>query len=40
MDAIDAALLKMKADGRLGEFQKKWFGVTFDTPDTLTEAAF
>ena len=40
MDAIDAALLKMKADGRLAEIQKKWFGVTFDTPDTLTEAAF
>ena len=40
MDAIDAAILKMKADGRLGEIQKKWFGVTFDTPDTVTEAAF
>ncbi len=40
MDAIDAAILKMKADGRLGELQKKWFGVTFDTPDTVTEAAF
>ncbi len=40
MDAIDAAILKMKADGRLGEFQKKWFGVTFDTPDTVTKAAF
>ena len=40
MDAIDAAILKMKADGRLGELQKKWFGVTFDTPDAVTEAAF
>ena len=40
MDAIDAAILKMKADGRLGEIQKQWFGVVFDTPDTLTEAAF
>ncbi len=40
MDAIDAALLKMKGDGRLGELQKKWFGVTFETPDVLTEAAF
>ena len=40
MDAIDGALAKMKADGRLAEFQKKWFGVTFDTPDTITEAAF
>lgn len=40
MDAIDAAILKMKGDGRLGELQKKWFGITFDTPDTVTEAAF
>lgn len=40
MDAIDAALLKMKADGRMAGIQKKWFGVTFDTPDTVTEAAF
>ncbi len=40
MDAIDGALLKMKADGRLGDLQKKWFGVTFETPDALTEAAF
>lgn len=40
MDAIDAAILKMKADGRLGAMQKKWFGVTFDTPDSVTEAAF
>lgn len=41
MDAIDAAILEMKKDGRLGEMQKKWFGVTFDTPDApLTEAAF
>lgn len=40
MDAIDAAILKMKADGRLGAMQTKWFGVTFDTPDAVTEAAF
>ncbi|WP_343501835.1 transporter substrate-binding domain-containing protein [Alloyangia pacifica] len=37
MDAIDAAILKMKEDGRLGEFQQKWFGQTFDTPDAVTE---
>ena len=30
----------VKADGRLAEYQKKWFGVTFDTPDKVTEAAF
>ncbi|MFT3974335.1 MAG: transporter substrate-binding domain-containing protein [Amaricoccus sp.] len=41
MDAIDAAILDMKKDGKLAEFQKKWFGVTFDTPDApLTDAAF
>lgn len=40
MDAIDGAILKMKADGRLAEFQKKWFGVAFDTPDAVTEPAF
>jgi len=36
MDAVQAALLKMKADGRLATFQKKWFGDSFDTPDTVT----
>lgn len=40
MDAIDAALVKMKADGRLAEMQKKWFGASFDTPDTVPEPAF
>jgi polar amino acid transport system substrate-binding protein len=34
MDAVDAEILKMKKDGRLGTLQKKWFGVVFDTPDT------
>ena len=37
MDAVDAAILKMKKDGRLGTLQKKWFGQTFETPDTVTE---
>ncbi|MBB5222932.1 polar amino acid transport system substrate-binding protein [Amaricoccus macauensis] len=41
MDAVDAAILAMKQDGRLAEFQKKWFGITFETPDApLTDAAF
>ena len=40
MDAIDAAILKMKADGRLAAMQKKWFGVAFDTPDSVTDPAF
>ncbi|MEO7954054.1 MAG: transporter substrate-binding domain-containing protein [Polaromonas sp.] len=37
MDAVDAAILKMKKDGRLGALQKKWFGQAFDTPDTVTD---
>src|SRR5206468_3498507 len=32
-DAIDASLLKIKRDGRMGKLQQKWFGTTFDTPD-------
>jgi polar amino acid transport system substrate-binding protein len=37
MDAIDAAMLKIKADGRLAAIQKKWFGLSFETPDKITE---
>ena len=37
MDAVDAAILKMKKDGRLGTLQKKWFGQAFETPDTVTD---
>ena len=33
LDAVNAALLKIKSDGRMGEMQKKWFGQSFDTPD-------
>jgi len=40
MDAIDAAILKMKADGRLATLQKKWFGASFDTPDSVKDPAF
>ena len=39
MDAIDKAMLKIKADGRLAEIQKKWFGASFDTPDFVKEPA-
>lgn len=39
MDAIDAAMLKIKADGRLAEIQKKWFGASFETPDYVKEPA-
>jgi len=34
-DAIQAAMLKIKADGRMGKLQQKWFGQTFDTPDSV-----
>ncbi len=36
MDAVDAALLKIKADGRLAALQQKWFKTTFQTPDRVT----
>lgn len=39
MDAIDKAMLKIKADGRLATIQKKWFGQSFDTPDSVKEPA-
>lgn len=39
MDAVDAAILKMKKDGRLAALQKKWFGDTFDTPEKITDPA-
>ncbi len=39
MAAITAAMLKVKADGRLAKIQKKWFGDSFDTPDAVTNPA-
>ncbi|MCW6510860.1 transporter substrate-binding domain-containing protein [Lichenifustis flavocetrariae] len=36
-DAAQAAILKIKADGRLAALQKKWFGASFDTPDAVPE---
>jgi polar amino acid transport system substrate-binding protein len=35
MDAIDKAILKIKADGRLAKLQEKWFGTAFDTPNSV-----
>src|SRR5271170_1092190 len=35
MDAVDKAILKIKADGRMAKIQQKWFGTTFDTPDSV-----
>jgi polar amino acid transport system substrate-binding protein len=40
MDVIDKTILKMKADGRLATLQKKWFGASFDTPDSVKDPAF
>lgn len=40
MDAVDKAILKMKGDGRLATMQKKWFGASFDTPDSVKDPAF
>ena len=36
-DAVDAAVLKIKKDGRMAKLQQKWFGQAFDTPDAVTE---
>lgn len=33
MDAFDAALIKVKRNGRLAQLQEKWFGTKFETPD-------
>lgn len=38
-DAVNAAMLKIKADGRMATMQKKWFGDSFDTPDMITDPA-
>jgi polar amino acid transport system substrate-binding protein len=40
LDAVDAALLRIKGDGRLAKLQEKWFGTTFTTPDRVTAPSF
>ena len=35
VSAVNTAILKMKADGRLAAMQKKWFGTEFATPDSV-----
>lgn len=35
IDAINADITKMHADGRLAALQKKWFGVAMDVPTTM-----
>lgn len=39
VEAINGAIGKMKADGRMAALQKKWFGVEFDTPAAVTDPA-
>ncbi|TBW41044.1 transporter substrate-binding domain-containing protein [Siculibacillus lacustris] len=36
-EAVAVAMGKIKADGRMGKIQKKWFGVEFDTPAEVKE---
>lgn len=40
MDAVDKAILKIKADGRLAKIQERWFGAAFETPDSVTDPTF
>ncbi|MDX7951553.1 transporter substrate-binding domain-containing protein [Lichenihabitans sp. Uapishka_5] len=40
LDAVQAALVKIKADGRMKTLQQKWFGLAFDTPDVAPEPTF
>jgi polar amino acid transport system substrate-binding protein len=37
MDAINAAILKVEADGTMAKIQKQWFGTTMDLPKTVPE---
>ena len=39
-DAVAAAILKIKADGRLATLEKKWFGAAFDLPDAVPTPNF
>jgi polar amino acid transport system substrate-binding protein len=40
MDAVDSAMLKIKKDGRMAKLQEKWFGTSFDTPDSVPTPNF
>ena len=39
LDAVQAALVKIKSDGRMAKAQEKWFGTTFDTPNEVKDPA-
>lgn len=40
LDAVQAALIKIKGDGRMATMQTKWFGTSFDTPAEVPEPNF
>jgi|SRR5271166_163457 len=35
VDAVNTAILKVSADGRMAEMQKRWFGQTMELPKTV-----
>jgi len=35
LEFLNKEILKLKSSGKLAELQKKWFGQTFDLPDTI-----
>ena len=37
IDAVNAAILKVEADGTMAKIQKQWFGQTMDLPKTVPE---
>ncbi len=37
VDAVNAAILKVEADGTMATIQKQWFGQTMDLPKTVPE---
>ena len=37
VDALNAAILAVEADGTMAKIQKTWFGQTMDLPKTVPE---
>ena len=37
IDAVNAAIVKVEADGQMAKFQKEWFGQTMNLPKTVPE---
>ncbi|AYD04146.1 transporter substrate-binding domain-containing protein [Neorhizobium sp. NCHU2750] len=40
VDYVDNEIIAMKKDGRLAKLQEKWFGTSFDTPDSVPNPEF